>query len=218
MSASDYIVRELKVGDRTEAELLADMWNRSEEGWPGGWTGGVPYTAERVLHDFMTWHHFGAWVVEYRGEIVGYISLEANPSQPQRAYVGLLNARTAHHGKGVGRRLLLRAIARAIEAGFEQVALYTWPGNLKAVPLYKKTGFFWAPETAVHMQDFIPTIVRMPLVADFFAEHDWYRVQERDLSICEDVEHWHRVRIYRYRFAADGRRIEVVEQRGHPRL
>ena len=66
MSASDYIVRELKVGDRTEAELLADMWNRSEEGWPGGWTGGVPYTAERVLHDFMTWHHFGAWLVACR--------------------------------------------------------------------------------------------------------------------------------------------------------
>lgn len=213
MFQDPYKIRELRVGDRREAELLADMWNRSDEGWPGGWTGGVPITAERILTQDMQWDCYGQWVAEYADEIVGYITLLADPSQPQRAYVGMLNARPDHHGKGVGRRLLRRAIRQAVEAGFEQMDLHTWPGNLKAVPLYKKTGFFWSPETSAHMQNFIPAIIRMPLVADFFRQHDWYQVQERDLSVAEDVERWHGVRIYRYRFAAEGRRVEVLVDR-----
>ena len=45
----DYTVRELKIGDAQDAELLAAMWNASEDGWPGGWTHGVPETGERIL-------------------------------------------------------------------------------------------------------------------------------------------------------------------------
>jgi GNAT superfamily N-acetyltransferase len=196
--------------DPREAELLADMWRRSESGWPGGRTGGVPYTAERARQEFQSRRMHGQWVVECRGEIVGYCSLEADPSQPVRAYVGLLNARPDHHGKGVGRRLVRRAVEQAIADGFERVDLDTWPGNLKAMPLYKKCGFFWSPETGVHMANFIPTIVRMPLFGDFFQKHDWYKVQQRELSMAEDVEWWHGVRVFRYVFAADGRQIEVV--------
>ncbi len=199
--------------DPHEAELLADMWNRSDAGWPGGWTGGITWTAERVLREFMAHNCYACWVAEHKGEIVGYISLEADASQPQRATVGLLNARPDHHGKGVGRRLLREAVRRTVEDGFEQVDIYTWPANLKAVPLYKKAGFFWSPETSVHMQNFIPTILHMPILADFFKGRNWYRVQERDLSVCEDVEHWHGVRVYRYCFAADGRRVEVLVDR-----
>jgi ribosomal protein S18 acetylase RimI-like enzyme len=208
-----YVVRELQLDSRREAELVADMWNRSEEGWPGGWTGGVPWTAERVMRDFMARRGYGQWVAEHGGQVVGYVNLLAHPSQPQRAYVGLLNARPDHHGRGVGRRLLRRAIDAAIEGGFERVDLGTWPGNLKAVPLYKKTGFFWAPETSVHMDNYIPTILRMPLLAGFFEGKDWYAIQERDLAVCEDVEYWNGVRVYRYRFAAEGRRVELVFDR-----
>lgn len=201
-TGDEYILRELRVSDPREAELLTDMWNRSEQGWPGGRTGGIPYTVERARQEFMTRRMHGQWVVEHRDEIVGYCSLLANPAQPEYAYVGLLNARPDHHGKGVGRRLVRRAIEQAIADGLERVDLSTWPGNLKAVPLYKKCGFFWSPETNVRMQNFIPTIVRMPIFGDFFRVHDWYQVQERDLAVGEDVDWWHGVRVYRYRFCA----------------
>jgi len=213
VSSDDYILRDLRVGQRREAELLADMWNRSDQAWPGGWTGGVPLTAERILRDEMTQDCYGRWVVEHKGEIIGFISLLADPKQAERASVGLLNARPDHHGKGVGKRLLRTAIDAAIEGGFDEVELYTWPGNLKAVPLYKKMGFFWLPETSVEMQNFIPSIIRMPLLADFFQDRDWYQIQQRDLTVAEDVERWHGVRVFRYRFVADGRSIEVVVDR-----
>jgi GNAT superfamily N-acetyltransferase len=213
MPENAYIVRELRVGNRKEAELLADMWNRSEEGWPGGWSGGVPITADRILHEDMTWDCYGRWVVECRGEIVGFISLLADPKHTEHAYIGLLNARFDHHGKGVGKRLVRTAVERAIEGGFETLEIHTWPGNLKAVPLYKKMGFFWIPESSVHMQNFIPTILRMPLLADFFREADWYQLQARDLGVCEDVDYWHGVRVFRYRFERDDRAVELIADR-----
>jgi len=39
---------------KEDASKLADLFNSfdSEELWPGGFTGGVPYTAERVLDAF----------------------------------------------------------------------------------------------------------------------------------------------------------------------
>ncbi|MFO7955704.1 MAG: GNAT family N-acetyltransferase [Candidatus Brocadiia bacterium] len=212
-SIDPYRIRPLRTDEEREAELLADMWNRSDEGWPGGWTGGTPATAERMQREFLSSNSYGQWVCQHEGEIVGYVSLEANPNQPQHAYVGLLNARPDHHGKGVGRRLLRRALQTAIDAGFERVDINTWPANRKAVPLYKKTGFFWSPETSVLMQNFIPTILRMPLLADLFEGHDWYRIQERELDVCEDVDYWHDVRVYRYRFATDQHDAEVVVDR-----
>lgn len=77
MPQDQYILRPVKVGDRREAELLADMWNRSDEGWPGGWTGGVPVTAERVLREDLRWDCYAQWVVEHAGEIVGFNALLA---------------------------------------------------------------------------------------------------------------------------------------------
>lgn len=213
MSNEEYTVRELRVGHRKEAELLADMWNRSEAGWPGGWTGGVPWTADLVMRDFMQHRCYARWAVEHGGEIVGYVSLEADPAEPSNCYVGLLSARPDHHGKGVGRRLVRRAVQQAIQDGFERVELHTWAGNLKAVPLYKKCGFFWSPETRVHMQNFIPAIVRMPLLADMFEGRDWYRIQQRDLSVAEDLERWHGVRVYHYRFAAAERHADLIVDR-----
>jgi ribosomal protein S18 acetylase RimI-like enzyme len=63
------------------------------------------------------------------------------------AYIPLLGADPAHHGKGVGKALLLEMIRRVTALGFRELTLETWAGNLKAVPLYKRTGFNWEPET-----------------------------------------------------------------------
>jgi len=206
----DYIIRPLRFRSRREAELMADMVNRSDQAWPGSLTGGVPLTAERARQNFMVPPCYGQWVAEHAGEIVGCVSLLADPSRLFRSYLGLITVRPDHHGQGVGRRLLRRALDRAIKAGFEQVELDTWSGNVKAVPLYKKTGFFWSPASDDEMHNLIPTIVRMPLLADFFRRHDWYEVQQRELHLDEDVERWHGIRAFRYRFAADDRRIEVL--------
>ena len=48
--------------------------------------------------------------------------------------------------------------------------LDTWPGNIKAVPLYKKTGYFWVPETDVHMENYVPLLLRLPVLATIYEQ------------------------------------------------
>lgn len=37
----DCIIREFKIGDLHDVELLAEMWNASDSGWLLGWTCGI---------------------------------------------------------------------------------------------------------------------------------------------------------------------------------
>ena len=159
----DYIVRELRIGNHQDAELLADMWNASDAGWPWGWTRGVPETAERILDRTQKIDRLAIFVVEVNGEIVGYGDVERTRGRNDSADLDLLNVRPDLHGKGFGKALVLKILERTIERGCKQLTIGTWAGNMKSVPLYKKTGFFWVPETSVWMQNYIPTALSMPI-------------------------------------------------------
>ncbi len=196
----DYIVREFKKGDPHDAELLAAMWNASEEGWPGGWTQGVPETAERILDHTGKADRLAIFVVERDGEITGYCDVRQEPGRAEVAYVPLLNVRPACHGTGMGKALLLRVLDLVVGRGYKQLTLGTWAGNMKAVPLYKKTGFFWRPETDVFMQNFVPTALTLPIARDFFSRHDWYRCFRRELKVAPDEMDWRGTKVYPYCF------------------
>lgn len=198
----DYTVRELRIGDAQDAELLAAMWNASEEGWPGGWTHGVPETGERILERKQKSDRLAIFVVEAAGEIVGYCDVMHEHGRDGVAYIPLLNVRPACHGKGCGKALLLRVLEFVVARGYRQLTLGTWAGNLKAVPLYKKTGFFWVPETDVFMQNYIPTALSMPAGRPFFARHDWYAAFRRELAVAPDEVEWNGVKVFPYLFQA----------------
>ena len=68
----EYTLREFRIGDPHDAELLAAMWNASNAGWPCGWTGGIPETGEHVLEDIQKTDRIAIFVIEVDGEIVGY--------------------------------------------------------------------------------------------------------------------------------------------------
>jgi len=208
-----YIVREFKKGDPHEAALLAEMWNASDAGWPGGWTRGIPDTAERVLERKEREDLLAMFVAEHDGQIVGYGDLNAQAGQQDVAYVPLLNVRPDHHGRSVGRRIVLRILERAIELGYKQLTIGTWPGNTKSVPLYKKTGFFWVPETNAWLQNYIPTILSLPIASGFFARHDWYQCFKRELAQAPDEVEWHGIKVFSYHFEADGEILKVTIDR-----
>ncbi len=108
----DYELRELRIGDPQEAQLLADMWNASESGWPGGWTGGIPETAERVLEQTQRIHRIAIFVVEVNDEIVGYGDMRQQFGLDGVAELDLLNVRPDFHGKGLGKALVLKVLER----------------------------------------------------------------------------------------------------------
>jgi len=189
-------IRPVTVND---AEALASMMARSESGWPWSISGGVPLTARTAREHIETQATLGHFVAEIAGRLVGVCEVYPGIREPRTAYVGFLNVEPAFQGRGIGRRLLRAAVDRAIEEGVDRIDIDTWGGNLKALPLYKKMGFFWVPETSVHMVNFIPIVLRHPMFREFFERHpDWYHAQVRDLSATEDLAEKDGVRIYTY--------------------
>src|SRR5437588_8592627 len=126
-------VREFRPED---AEAVARMWRASAAGWPGGGPGGGEHaTAGRVrqdqedINDLAT---FIAWAPDPADGpdiAVGYLSLYEYTQEADTAYVSLLSADPAWHGRGVGRDLLKAALARTVALGYSRLDLNTWAGN-----------------------------------------------------------------------------------------
>ena len=144
---------------KEDAPKLAELFNSFDrEGlWPGGFTGGVPFTAERVLTSFPAGvKNICILVSTYKGKFTGICTLHPHSEDAEAAYIGVFGVHPDYLGKGHGKALILKALQIATLNNLRRVDLDTWAGNLRAVPLYKKSGMFWVPETSFYMLDFIP--------------------------------------------------------------
>jgi ribosomal protein S18 acetylase RimI-like enzyme len=213
------IIRPFAEGDATD---VATLWRESATEWPGGGPfGGRHATAKSVRHEQRARHPLETFIA-WRDDpttgwpvAVGYCSLLTQPDDATATYVGLLTAHPAWQGQGVGRDLLMAAISRTFEIGRDRIDLHTWSGNLKAVPLYKKVGFFWVPDTSVRMANFLPMLIRIAVVRAFFEETgaDWYADSVRTLDLKPDRDSRRGAEVYRYRWERDGARLEAIIDR-----
>lgn len=82
-------------------------------------------------------------VAEYKGEIVGWASL--NQYNNRCAYDGVADISVYmardFRGKGIGKKLLAELESLAIQNGFHKMVLFTFPFNQLGQGLYKKMGF-----------------------------------------------------------------------------
>ncbi len=200
------------------ASRIADMFNGWDELWPGGFTGGVPYTAERVHKIYSKMRAITILIAMDKDKPVGFLSLLQHWRDPEAAYIGLLGVSPEALKKKVGKRLLLRSIAIATEKGYLRVDLNTWAGNLRAVPLYKKIGLMWNPETdGVYLQGWISGILQHPLCAPFFQKHSdpaaWYDLQQRELTQAPDDMKEGKMNVFIYEFKAGEDNLRVIVDR-----
>ena len=207
----DLVLRELDISK--DADKLAEMWRVSNDQWPGTWSGGTEITSEMVNE----WHGRAEmtnhYVFETDGKIVAYATLNDRKEEKGVAYVPLLNVTPEYQGRSLGRRLLLKCLERCRELGFRLLTLGTWSGNIKSVPLYKKSGFFWTPDTSVWMVNYLPGILNMACARDYFSKHDWYATFQRELLQTEDDERWEGMKVFTYRWKADGDALTVWADR-----
>ncbi|MBD3190493.1 MAG: GNAT family N-acetyltransferase [Candidatus Heimdallarchaeota archaeon] len=199
----------ITVYDPSMAEKAAEMFNAFNELWPGGFGGGTPYTDQRV-HDWLdqTSALADLIAIDDDGELVGYCGVYPHWRDPKAAYVSVLGVIPKVKGKKYGKRLLLKALEVCKEKGIFRMDLHTWSGNLEAVPLYKKVGLFWVPETTVYMQDFLPGLMQIPFAQEWFAKHpDWYNCFQRELEQEEDKEIIDGMEIYQYIFEEGGDKL-----------
>jgi ribosomal protein S18 acetylase RimI-like enzyme len=216
---TQYAIYQIEAYTHEHDAGLAEMWNASDQQWPGGFTRGVPFTTERIADWMDKQKTLMRLVVKApNGEVVGYGSLWDEPSQPGRScYVDLLNVHPDHQRRSLCRRMLTQMVEYATEHGYNRMSIGTWAANLKAVPLYKKVGFNWKPNTSVYMENYIPQVRRLPILRDFFAQADWYADHTRELLQVED-DHRHpqtgAMEVYRCRWVRpDGEAIEAVIDR-----
>ncbi|MCW4051809.1 MAG: GNAT family N-acetyltransferase [Candidatus Bathyarchaeota archaeon] len=189
-----------------DAQKLAELFNSfDKEGlWPGGFTGGVPFTRERVLDSFPVGvNNISILISTHKDKFTGICTLHPHYEDAEAAYIGLLGVHPSYLGKGHGKALILESIRIATEKGLKRLDLDTWAGNLRAVPLYKKCGMFWVPETSVEMKDYIPGFLTFPLAEEFFKKYDWYTSQERKLDLIPDDFKLGQMDVFPYEFSQD---------------
>lgn len=194
------------------AQAIADMWNRSGEGWQGRFWNS---SASKVLQEQQNSPYLNLYLAMDGDAVLGYARLCNYSHEPGVAYIEMLNVVPPCHGQGIGRDLVKRCVLRAAELGFGRIDLFTWAGNLKAMPLYKKCGFFWEKMDSgyTHLMNFLPGLMNTELLRPEFEFFDWYKDQDRELTLDPDGRLEQGFELYDYLWRKDGRTLFVAVER-----
>ncbi len=166
------------------AAKVAEMWNKSSDGWQGDQ---INETEQSVMNSEADSVYIKLYLALYENNVVGYCKMSEYEEDKDTWYIDLLNVRPDFHGKKIGKKLLLTALEYAIKQNVPRVDLHTWDGNLKAVPLYKKCGFFWINSgNSTHLVNLIPKVLKMELFAELFRKIDWYNDSIRKIEVKPD--------------------------------
>lgn len=193
------------------ASKLADMWNKSGDNW-GGYD--TLKTELDVINDVKNSGDLNVYLALDEEEVVGYCSFSEYKQDDGASYIPLLNVRPDYHGRKVGKKLVLTAVERAINSEWPRLDLYTWPGNTKAVPLYKKCGFFWEKrDDSTHLMNFIPSVLKTEAVSDFFEIIDWYKDSKRIIEVKNDGRKENGFDLFEYYWEKDNISLRMEYER-----
>lgn len=191
-----------------DAAAVARMFEASDPMWPGGFDDGLRFPDEALLRSIEEDKALGTYIAWVGEDAVGFADL-FKTSEEKVGYLGLLNSDPAYHGRGVGRDLIRRIINKCVELGYKRLDLDTWPGNTRAVPLYKKTGFGWGPE-AGELQNHMPLLLSHALTRSYFEQVDWYERLQRELRLGNDVERRNGALIFSYSWDTEAGSLRAV--------
>lgn len=197
--------------DESYAAKVADMWNHSRDGWGGSNAIETEETIRNREANSTNIHTFLALEGEL---VVGYCGFSEYRDDEGALYIPLLNVRDAYHGKKIGKKLLLHALQEAIDLKWPRLDLYTWPGNTKAVPLYKKCGFFWEDrDDTTHLMNFMPTVLHTEVVKDFFSDGNWYDMSTRQIEVKPDGRVENDFHYFEYSWQKDEQSLRIEIER-----
>ncbi|RIW37278.1 GNAT family N-acetyltransferase [Bacillus salacetis] len=193
------------------AKGIAKMWNESRENWGGD---SVVMTEQDVKEKEANSTNLHLFLAMAEDEVVGYCGLSQYREDTGALYIPLLNVHPDYQGLKIGKQLVLKALDRTIELKWPRLDLFTWAGNTKAVPLYKKCGFFWEErDDSTHLMNFIPLVMQIEWLRPFFEKHDWYTTSQREINIepdgFKDNEHTY----YEYKWQAGEEFVRVQIER-----
>jgi putative acetyltransferase len=110
-----------------DARAVARLYRRTAA---QAWDFLVPHTPEEDLVHFGKAIAAGpVWLAEARGALVGFIAA-------RRGWIDHFYVAPEHQGRGIGRRLIARALRRR-----RHVRLWTFQRNLRTRAFYRRQGF-----------------------------------------------------------------------------
>jgi len=202
---------ELVQYEKKYAKGVADMWNKSADSWGGKIS---VDTEETIIKKEEASTFLELTLAKEKEDIIGYCKLSVDHHDEGALYIDLLNVRPDYHCKSIGKKLLLDSIDKTIDRGWRRLDLFTWPGNTKAIPLYKKCGFFWEKrERTTHLINLIPDVLSQDLVSDFFEFADWYKDSTREIVVEQDSRIVNGFDLWNYTWEKDGRYLEMEYSR-----
>lgn len=170
--------------EKKYAASLADMWGRSGENWGGSST---LKTEQQVIEEEEKSGNIKTYLALDGEKVVGYCSFSDYKHDEGASYIPLLNVRPDYLGKKIGKKLVLACVEQSMKEKWPRLDLYTWPGNDKAVPLYKKCGFFWEKrDDSTHLMNFMPYVMGTEAVRDIIDSMDWYADSKRAIEVVSD--------------------------------
>lgn len=105
-------------------------------------------------------------------------------------------------------------VETSIKAQWPRLDLYTWPGNTKAVPVYKKCGFFWEKrDDTTHLMNFIPYVLKTEAVKDYFEVINWYDDSKREIKLEKDGKDENGFEFYEYIWQKDDLNLRMEFER-----
>lgn len=193
------------------AKLVADMWNLSNSSWGND---NDMQTEQDVITSESNSGNLKLYLAIDNEEVVGYCSFSEYKQDEGASYLPLLNVRPDYHGKKVGKALILKVLEDAIASKWPRFDLYTWSGNIKAMPLYKKCGFFWERNNnTVHLMNFIPYVYQTEALKPYIEQLDWYQDSKRHIDMQQDGREENDFDFYRYDFKNDKTELSLEFER-----
>lgn len=203
------MMKKVKLVDYTDslAQGIKEMWDNSIEGWNGE---KFKSTEQTIKNEENNSSHLQLKLAQIESIIAGYCKLSIDHQDTGALYIDLLSVRDGFQGKKIGKRLVKDAVEKTIELGWPRLDLHTWDGNIKAVPLYKKCGFFWEKrDDETHLINLIPTVLQTELFSEFFKKADWYKDSVREIKIEPDINIQNKFNIWTYRWENGGDFLEI---------
>lgn len=189
------------------AKSIADMWRRSTEGWNGN---NGTETEESILKEHESITDINTYLALKGEEVVGYCGFSKYQYDDNTLYIRLLNVRYDLHGMGIGRALVCKCVERTTELGWPRVDLFTWPGNTKSLPLYKRCGFFLEKrDDTTHLMNFIPKVLNTEVFKEYFKNVNWYRDLKRTIDMEPDGIEEDGFTYYEYSWEKEGKELKV---------
>jgi len=205
----------LKIVEYTPAYArgIAEMWQKSTEGWNGE---NGNETEETILTAHANSTDLNTYLAVLGDEVLGYCAFTRYLKDEGALHIRRLNARYDCHGKGIGKALVKKSIERTIELNWPRLDIYTWAANTKAIPLYKKCGYFFENrQDTIHLMNFIPTVMHTEAVKDYFEDADWYDDMKRTINMEPDGRVENGFDFYEYYWNKNGKKLRVeFERRG----